>query len=195
MDPQLQALGAQLAESTVRNTAGMVADKIRAVKARKEDRETIAELEDIVSSLLSDKSELVRIAQAYEQELVAQQISGSDIAYITDNILPVLSKLMQSAAADKVQGTAPVEAMLEVVRPILSAETVTIFQLLGFNFRKAIGEPLTLLVGQLISSKSQGSSTLGLEVQRLALMRDLAYLEVAKDPESSARLARITGQQ
>jgi hypothetical protein len=195
MDPQLQALGAQLAESTVRNTAGVVADKIRAVKARRDDRETIAELEDIVSSLLSDKSELVRIAQAYEQELVAQRISGSDIAYITDNILPVLSTLMQSAAVDKTQGTAPVEAMLEVVRSILSAETVTILQLLGFNFRKAIGEPLTQLIAQLISSKSQGTSNLALEVQRLALVRDVAYLEVAKDPDSSARLARITGQQ
>src|SRR5437867_3584656 len=66
LDPQLQALGVQLAEVAVRNTAGGIADKIRAVKARKENQETIAELEAIVNDLVADKSELVRIANAYE---------------------------------------------------------------------------------------------------------------------------------
>lgn len=76
MDPQLQTLTVQLAEVTIRNTAGSIADRITAAKARKKDGETIVELEEIINGLVSDKSELVRIAQAYEEEFVAQRISS-----------------------------------------------------------------------------------------------------------------------
>ena len=76
-------LGVQLADTAIRNTAGSIADRITAAKGRRRDQETIAELEDIVYGLLSDKSELVQIAQAYEQEFVAQRISADDISYIS----------------------------------------------------------------------------------------------------------------
>lgn len=194
MDAELQALGVQLAETAVRNTAGAVAGKIGAVKAKKKDQETIAELEEIVSGLLADKSELVRIAHAYEQELVAQRISASDIAYISTNFVPVLKQLMESAAAEGSQDTASVQATIDVIQPILSVETVTVLQLVGFNFRKAIGEPLTQLVAQLILSRAQADSTLSSEIQRLALMREVAYLEVAQDPEACTRLTGMVSQ-
>jgi hypothetical protein len=61
-------------------------------------------------------------------------------------------------------------------------------QLLGFNFRKAIGEPLTELVSKLILSKAQPDPVLGLEIQR-------AYLDVARDPDAHARLVGMLGVQ
>jgi len=85
MDPQLQTLGLQLADTAVRHTAASVGIRISAVKAKKNNQETIAELEQIVNDLQSDRSELVRIAQAYEDELVAQRISNSDIEYISNS--------------------------------------------------------------------------------------------------------------
>ena len=69
----LAELGTKLAESAVRNTAGAISDKISSIKSKRDDKQTIRELEGIVNSLLDDKSELVRIAQAYEQELVSQK--------------------------------------------------------------------------------------------------------------------------
>jgi hypothetical protein len=126
MDPEFQALGAQLAETVLRNTASSVADRIRVVRARKKDQEIIAELEQIVNDLIADKSELIRIAQAYEQELVAQRISVSDVKYITDNIVPILKKLIESAAMGGSQ-TAPAQ-MMDLIKPILSVETVTVLQ-------------------------------------------------------------------
>jgi hypothetical protein len=75
----LAELGVKLTESAVRNTAGAISDKISSIKAKRDDKQTIRELEDIVNNLLDDKSELVRIAQAYEQELVSQKISDEDI--------------------------------------------------------------------------------------------------------------------
>lgn len=194
MDPQLQTLGVQLADAALRNTAGAVADRIGAARAKKKDAETIAELEEIVNNLISDKAELVRIAQAYEQELVAQRISPSDIGYITSNVVPVLKKLMESIGDSRGQAGTTQE-MIDLLQPILSVETVTVLQLIGFNFRKAIGEPLTELVGRLILAQSQPEPALTLEIQRLGIQRELAYIEVAKDPEAHVRLRGMFGQQ
>ncbi len=155
MDPEFQALGVQLADAAVRNTASAVADKIRAVKARKRTDETIAELEEIVNGLLTDKSELVRIAKAYEEELVSQRISESDVEYLTDNLVPILTELAESATTEQQGDAASTQRMIDTLTPILSIETVTILQLIGFNFKKAVGEPLTDLVAKLISSRAQ----------------------------------------
>jgi hypothetical protein len=187
LDPQLQTLVLQLADTTIRNTAGSIADRIATVKARKKDQDTIAELEEIISGLLSDKNELVRIAQAFEQELVAQRISQVDIEYISTNFVPLIQRLAEIGSQ---QGSGGEEAqeMLDLIRPILSVETVTVLQLLGFNFRKAIGEPLTELVAKLIMSKAQANPELGLEIQRLTL-------SIANDSEAYARLATMLGTQ
>ena len=139
MDPQLQTLSIQLADAAVRNTAGAILDRLEVAKARKKDHETIAELDEIVNGLIADKSELVRIAKAFEEELVAQRISNSDIEYITTNFVPLLKQLLESAAGDSKQSPAEIEDIFKLIQPLLSIETVTVLQLLGFNFRKAVG--------------------------------------------------------
>jgi hypothetical protein len=154
MDQGLQDLGVQLTASVVRNTAIAIADRISVLRAKKQDNETIADLEQIVNDLIADKSELVRIAQAYKEELVAQQISSGDVQYITTNIMPVLKKLIESATPGGGQGAKSTEVM-NLIEPILSVETVTVLQLLGFNFRKAIGQPLTELVSHAILARAQ----------------------------------------
>jgi hypothetical protein len=165
MDPNIQALTVQLADVGVRNTAGAIADRVGASRARKKHEETIAELEEIVNDLLADKSELVRIAHAYEAELVAQRISPTDIEYIATHFVPILEQLVSSVPSDD---EASVQAMIELFKPLLSVETVTILQLLGFNFRQAIGEPLTELVAHLISSRvpTTGAQAAGSTGQR-----------------------------
>lgn len=64
-----------MANTAVRNSASAVAERINSARTRKKDQETIAELEDIVNDLVADKAELVRIAQAYEEEFVTQRLS------------------------------------------------------------------------------------------------------------------------
>lgn len=188
MDPETQTLAAQLAATAVRNTASSIADKITAAKARRRNEETIAELEEIIYSLIDDKSELLRISQAFEAELVTQQLSESDITYVSDNLVPLLTQLLESAAQGRGQSPIAARAMVDQLQPLLSVETVKIMQIIGFNFRKAIGEPLTELLRLLIISKSQQDPELSMSVQR-------AYLEVAQDPEAYARLATMVPLQ
>jgi hypothetical protein len=187
MDPELLALSLNLGEAAVRNSAATIADKITAAKARKKDQETIAELEEIVSSLISDKNDLVLIAQSYEQELAAQRISPSDVEYITENVIPILKNLIDSGS-DGRQIDADTEAKIDTLTSLLSVETINILQLLGFNFRLAIGGPLTHLVAQLIASRVPASSDQNAAIQKLGLERELAYIKLAQDAEAYARL-------
>lgn len=199
MDPELQALGVQLTGAALRNSAVAVTDRITAARARKRDQETITELEEIVYALQDDKSELVRIAQAYESELVSQRISSADIDYISATVIPVLGKLMEAGAAQGGSDPAAMQEMLDLLRPLLSAETVTVLQLLGFNFRKAIGEPLTEVVSRLILAGAKADPTIAQDLQRLQLQRETGYQAIALDPDAAARLTdlyrELYGQQ
>lgn len=149
MDPVVATLGTQLAEVAFRNAATSVADRIAAVKVRKDDRATIQLLEELVNELVADKAELTRIAQAYQQEVAAKQISPKDIKYISENLRPLLHKVAELSPG----GASDAEAILDVIQPFLSAETLTVAQLLGFNVREAVGEPMTAVVRDLINTK------------------------------------------
>lgn len=170
-------LAVNLAEAAARNTASAINNKISAVKAKKNDKETINELEEIISELLTDKSEIQRIAQSYEQELVSQRITEKDIKYITENIFPILSKFIQKGKSDD----------LEQIKSILSVESLTIMQLLGFNYKKAIGEPLTNLLKVFIESKMPTDNKTNFEYI-------LKMLDIAKDKEATERYLKLIGQ-
>lgn len=171
-------LAANLAEATARNTASFVSNKITAIKAKKNDKDTINELEEIISELLTDKLEIQRIAQSYEQELVSQKITEKDIKYITDNLLPILSKFIP---ADKYSD-------LEQIKSILSVETLTIMQLLGFNYKKAIGEPLTNLLKKVIEAKIPTDTETNTKYA-------LAITKIAQDKDATDRYLQLTGRE
>jgi len=179
MDNQIVAqLGANLIEVTTRNGAKIISDKIRTAKTNKEYKETISELEEIIYDLLNDKAEIQRIAQAYEQELVVQKITEDDIKYITNNLLPILSTLMPEEGREQ----------LDQLKKILSVETLTIMQLIGFNYKKAIGEPLTLLLQKTIESKIPMDAKTNADYV-------LAMARIASDNESTKRFYQLTNQK
>lgn len=128
--------------------------------------------------MLNDKAEIQRIAQAYEQELVSQKITEEDIKYITDNLLPILVEFVPKK--DKEQ--------IEQFKKILSVETLTIMQLIGFNYKQAIGEPLTLLLRKFIESKIPMDSKTNANYV-------LAMATLANSDEATKRYYQLTGRQ
>ena len=136
LDPQVTELGVQLADVGVRNTVAAVSGRIKAAKAKKEDAETINTLTEIVNDLLADRNDLVQIARGYEQVLDAQRISEAEISYITESIVPII-KMLAEAGGD----SDDTDQMIDLLRPILSVETITVLQLLGFNFKKVATVP------------------------------------------------------
>lgn len=171
-------LGANLIEATARNTAGIISNKIKIAKTKKENKETISELEEIIYDLLNDKSEIQRIAQAYEQELVAQKITEDDIKYITNNLIPIISSLMPEENREQ----------LEQVKKVLTVETLTIMQLIGFNYKKALGEPLTILLKKTIESRIPMDSITNANYV-------LAMANIASNKEATKRYYNLIGKK
>lgn len=173
-------LAVNLAEVATRNTASLITNKIAAIKAKKNDKETIGELEEIISELLSDKAEIQRIAQSYEQELVSQRITEKDIKYITDNLIPIINEFIPSDKKDE----------LNRIKPLLSVETLTIMQLLGFNYKKAIGEPLTNLLKKYIETKMPNNVDHA-EINSKIMLKTM---DIAFDENATNRYLLLTGQ-
>src|SRR5699024_2173498 len=133
-------------------------------------------LNEIIQELLAEKNELIQIAQVYDEQMVAQKISEEDIEYITDNIIPLLEKLIDNA--DSEEEVEKNKKNLETFKPMLSKETFNIFQLLGFNYKQAIGESLTELVNSMIVSQKPISTEKELENQKLFHEKELEYFKM-----------------
>jgi hypothetical protein len=185
MDPEIERLTAELATYTLRNTVEAVSGRIRATKARKQDAETINELTQIINELIEDKAEITRAAQGFRDKLIAQQLGDADIEYITTNVVPLIKKLAEASG-----NAGQTEQTMDLLAPLLSVHTVKVLQLLGFNFREAIGQPLTKLIAGLIQSKTQPSNN----IEELERRRQIALYEVAQDEHSTQRLRDLTGQ-
>ncbi|HEY1354465.1 MAG TPA: hypothetical protein VGF67_33050 [Ktedonobacteraceae bacterium] len=190
---EIADLGIRLADTALRNTAAKVDDKIRAIKAKKDDRTKIQELEEIIRDLIDDKSDLEQIAKAYKETFVAQQISQEDIKYITDSLIPVAKELIEQAEHDG-NNAAVATSMkqgLDVLEPLLSVRMLTVLQLVGFNFKQAIGEPLTFLLQKFIASKVSTDSQSNAEYNKLMMAFNLEVAKIAQDKDATERWERL----
>lgn len=193
MDPYIQNLAVQLAETAARNTASTIIDRLSAARTRKKQEESIAELESIIYDLIDDKAELSRIAQAFEETLVAQRISETEISYITETVVPLVEKLINSTNE---QGSVNEDEqqqhqqILDVVKELLSVETITVLQVLGFNFKRAIGEPLTDLLARMIRANSPLAPEDDVQFNKLRLRHEIALAKTARDAEAWGRLTQ-----
>lgn len=166
----LVEMGVSLAELAVKGTATAVTNKIKAIKEEKNTEKLRNTYDEIVSELLSERDEAVRIAQAYKSELDRIIISDDDIEHLHNTVsrlLEIIKAFQLATAATKgaeeiSKVTAQVESY-EQIKELISVDTLKTMQLLGFNYKAAIGEPLTQICANAISSigtrrSSQSSS-------------------------------------
>ncbi|PDY14148.1 hypothetical protein COO16_04080 [Bacillus pseudomycoides] len=188
-DPTIIKASTELATILAKNTTQKVIDKIRVSKEAKDDKKTINTLEDIINDLISEKNKLIQIAQTYDEQLVAQKISEEEVNYITDNILPLLEKLLENS-----ENYGEDKRKLEMLKPILSKETINILQLLGFNFKRAIGEPLTELINGLIASNTPPSQEKKQQLEALIIERDIEHYKFWQDVEAVQKYKELSGK-
>lgn len=153
-------LAARLKEIGTKNTVQTIYNKINLAKQKNNDKETINTLDEIINDLIADKNELLQIAAAYEQNFAAERLADSDIEYISRELLPIISTFVPAGENNLI---------ISSVEKILSEETFKILQLMGFNFKEAIGKPLTNIVAQAIQNQTAkvGASKSSSHRQRL----------------------------
>ncbi|WP_129338368.1 hypothetical protein [Cellulomonas endophytica] len=189
MDPEVQQLAGQLAASALRNTAAMVADQVRTITSSKRDRDAVAELEQIISELLADKAEITRIAQAYQEQLVAQKITDDEVRYVADTVVPTLKEVAKTTGTSESE----IDKVLPALEALISVQTVTVLQLFGFNFKRAVGEPLTDLVARAIQNAGPAPVDVAADLTLARARQQAAMAEAVLDPDAFARLQAVFG--
>ena len=187
LSPELIALGTELATIAGRKSVEAIFDKIRTVKEKGNKDEIIGNLEEIINELIADKNRLIQISQAYEENLIAQRITEDEINYITDSIIPLFEQMIDGSDPETAE---KMQSGIDIIKPILSKETFNILQILGFNFKSAIGEPLTELLASLIRAKINTSDK-SLNIQILTQQREVEYLKICQDEQAYNRLMTI----
>ncbi|WP_160045676.1 hypothetical protein [Paenibacillus sp. USDA918EY] len=191
MEEELVKAGIELGSSIAKSSVQSIMAKIKTAKASGDKDKTISNLEEIINELISDRNRLVQLAQSYEEELITQRISDKDIDYITMNIIPLIESLAEQNVGDDAQKT---KEAINLFKPILSKELFNIAQLLGFNFKQAIGEPLTKLVNSAIQSKMPIPDGLNATLQLTVMQRDVEFFKIMQDEEAYQRYLIATGK-
>ena len=169
MDESMQPLvemGVSLTELAVKGTTSAVTKKIRAVKDIKDAEKLRTIYDALINEVLQEREEAVRIAQAYKSELERIVISDEDIEHLHNTVSNILEifKNIQLAGVDPQDtlGVMRVQKQIETmeqVKNLISVDTLKTMQLLGFNYKAAIGEPLTQICSRAILSLTERKNT------------------------------------
>lgn len=189
-------MGAALTELAVKGTATAVSSKIKAIKEEKSAEKIRSTYDEIINELLNEREEAVRIAQAYKSELEKVVISDEDIQHLHNTVSRILEIIKESQIASaKPLGDEAVEAVkkqvesYEQIKALISVDTLKTMQLLGFNYKAVIGEPLTLMLKNFILSKVAEPDSL-IAHQKIVTPE---MVEILKDETAYENFKQITG--
>ena len=155
----LVEMGISLTELAIKGTASAVNKKIRAVKDVKDAEKLRVTYDALINEVLKEREEAVRIAQAYKAELDRIEISDKDMEHLHNTVSRIIEIIKTTQLASPMgKSEAEIEkiesqaAGYEQIKKLISVDTLKTMQLLGFNYKEAIGEPLTKLCANAISN-------------------------------------------
>ncbi len=157
-------LGASLSTLALKGTATVMHGKIESLKREKNADVIRTSYNEMINELLEERDEAVRIAQTYKNELEKVVISDEDIEYLQDTVSKVLDILvaLQSNGTDEPDKKSKTEVGIEAVsnlKGLISKDVLKTMQLIGFNYKAAIGEPLTEICAESIRKLTQKGNT------------------------------------
>lgn len=190
---ELLGLAGALTELVVKGTATAVSNKIKAVKDEKNVERLKTTYDEIVNELLNEREEAVRIAQAYKAELDKVVISDEDIEHLHNTVSRIV-ELLQGNNTGMINQDSISAEQIEVYKQIkefISIDTLKTMQLLGFNYKAAIGEPLTLMLRNFILSKVVEPDSL----KAFEKFITPEMVQILKDDKAYANFKKITGTE
>ena len=146
----------ELAKSlSLLSTKGTVTDteaKIKAIQVEKDIEKIRNQYDEIINELIAERAEAIRIAQVYKNEMERYVISDSDIEHLHNTVELVLDIIKEMSPDTDV-------AMYQQLKELICVDVLKAIQLLGFNYKEAIGEPLTQLCANAILNKTKNVSS------------------------------------
>jgi len=145
MTAALVEMGYTLSGLILKETATKIDTKIKSLKEERDANKLRSEYDEIVNQLLAERADALRIAQSYQAEIERYQISDEDIEHLQKTVEAVLEIVKNMSPQT------PIDSF-EKFKELISVDTLKAMQLLGFNYKAAIGEPLTQICANAISS-------------------------------------------
>lgn len=140
--------GVELGILAVKGTTAKINSKIQSMKTEREADKLRNSYDDIVNELLSERADALRIAQIYKEQYEQVTIKDEDIEYLHNTLIRIISLFSSFGNVTEEQS-----ASFRQIAELLNKDTLKTMQLLGFNYREAIGEPLTEICANAIKSK------------------------------------------
>ncbi len=144
----LEALAKSLMTLSTKGTVTATEAKIKTIQIETDIRKIKNQYEEIVNELISERAEAVRIAQVYKTEMERYVISDKDIEHLHKTVELVLDIIKEMSPGTDVE-------MYQQLKELICVDVLKAIQLLGFNYKEAIGEPLTQICANAILSKSR----------------------------------------
>lgn len=168
------SLGQSLKELVNSGVPQYAIQTINTVKEKRDDKKTIEAYEEVFSKLMSESQELKRISLAYKDAYEQINIVDKDIEYlqktahrIINIFFPELTEkdfekiklrddLTEENKEQLINDLTKNRETYTQLTELIQVDTLRTMQLLGFNYKKAIGEPLTdIISSSILKSISQ----------------------------------------
>lgn len=161
MQTVILELATQLASLTAKGTVSGIQTKISSMKNESNIDTLKKDYNELIDQLISERAEAIRIARSYKDELEKVEISDEDIVHLHNTIEKILDILKETIVVENNDNSQEIMNQIsafEQIKNLISVDTLKTMQLLGFNFKIAIGEPLTNMLKNFINSKSPAST-------------------------------------
>lgn len=172
----LETAAATITNLLAKSAGDGIAQKMQSIRNKKDIKEMSNSYDALINELVQDRIDAIAAAQAYKNEVDRLEISDEDIEQLQNTIGRVLdvfgeidrqqkeqfsamAALLQSTNEQKTEDTEQpnqVNEFAEIAKQIkglFNADTLKAIQLLGFNYKEAIGEPLTRVCAHAIETK------------------------------------------
>lgn len=139
-------ISTQLAVLAAKGTATAVSNKVQSIRQKKKIEEICNSYEELINEIVAERAQAIAVAQAYEAELKRYEIGDDDIRHLQGTVGSALDILKEMSPTTNIEG-------FEQIKSLITVDTLKAMQLLGFDYKAAVGDPLTRACATAIETK------------------------------------------
>lgn len=177
--------------------AGKAVEKMEAAKSSNDKDRIIASYEEFFTQLIDENQQLKTIALSYKEEFDEMNLTEQDIQYLRNTahrlikmFIPEVTeeekkelrkKIGDKGVKEKIKEKEAERKEYETFIDFIQVDTLRTMQLLGFNYKKAIGEPLTEFMAYSISKNMKNDELQ--RVQQIARLNQINQKPIEKEKD------------
>lgn len=136
LDSAIQTLFEEASRLMITNGVATIRTRIDTARSKRDADARAQELEEIISQLIDDRTTMWQLNQMFWEDLQAKRLEKEDLEFAVNTLIPLIEDIASIDDPDTV----------DKIKSLLTLDMLNLLQVIGFNYREALGEPLTKLV-------------------------------------------------